>query len=252
MHSPTKSSSKYNLVCFHKCGSTIIERILSNSASFISQDRTLVKPRIFTPISLTLSDKDVAVDIDMVKRLDWLPPYSGNDKFIFVVRNPLSIAISMFYSFAYTHSPLDSGFSEKDHLEKQLSIQKIGLNKFAGRRMNGLCKNLSKVFDDNEFQNKLILPYELMISNFSQFLHLFLNHINLPSLHQSIYEKHNKSFRPIRDRTDEIIKKGLKIHKRTTDINEWKKKFSTEEIEIFENDFPMVKKYQDFLLSHNL
>ena len=251
MYSSTKSSSKYNLVCFHKCGSTVIERILSDSASFISQKRTFVKPRIFTPISLTLSDKDVAVDIDMVKRLDWLPPYSGEDKFIFVVRNPLSVAISMFYSFGYTHSAPE-GKSKEEHLKKQLLIQKIGLNKFAARRMNGLCKKLSNVFDDEIFQNKLILPYELMLSNFSEFLHLFLNHINLPSLHQSIYEKHHKSFTPIRDRTEEIIKNGLKTHKRTTDINEWKKKFSTEEIEIFETDFPIIKKYQDFLLSHNL
>lgn len=251
MHSSNKAFSKYHLVCFHKCGSTVLEQILCDSASFISQERTFVRPKVFTPISLTLSDKGVDIDIDIVKKLEWLPTYSKDDKFIFVVRNPLSVAISMFYSFGYTHS-VPKGQSEKEHLERQLSIQNLGLNKFAHDKMHVLCEKVSRVFDDKEFQNKLILPYELMIANFSQFLYLFLNHINLPSLHQCIYEAHYKSFAPIDDQTNKIIKNGLKTHKRTTDINEWKKKFSAEDIKIFQSNFPIIQKYQDFLLSHNL
>lgn len=245
------SNTKYNLICPHKCGSTILEEILLNSASSISQERNFVKPKIFTPISLTLSHKESSVNIDIVKRLTWLPPYSKDDAFIFVARNPLSIAISMFYSFGYTHSA-PNGKSEKDHIESQLLIQKLGLNKFIHSKISDLCDNLSMFFDNSEFQNKLILPYELMITNFSQFLYLFLNHINLPSLYQSIYEKHKKSFSPIQDQTDQIVRKGLKTHKRTTDIYEWKKKISIEDIKIFENNFPIIKKYQDFLTLHNL
>ena len=137
MHSSNKSFNKYNLVCFHKCGSTILENILSDSASFISQNRTFVRPKVFTPISLTLSDKGVDIDIDIVKKLEWLPTYSKDDKFIFVVRNPLSVAISMFYSFGYTHSA-PQGKSEKDHIESQLLIQNLGLNKFVHSKISGL------------------------------------------------------------------------------------------------------------------
>jgi hypothetical protein len=95
--------------------------------------------------------------------------------------------------------------------------------------------------------SKTILPYELMVSNFSKFLKELLQVLDMTSAYDKIYEKWKESFTPIKDQSDLIEAGKIKTHKRTTDIYEWKKKLSNEEQNNLISEFPFIQQYDDFL-----
>ena len=95
--------------------------------------------------------------------------------------------------------------------------------------------------------NKIILPYEFMISNFHEFLHEFLSYIGFSSLHTSIYNRWSHEFQPIQDLSQDIVEGKVKSHKRTTDIYEWQKKLPTPDINDYLTKYPFLTEYQELL-----
>ena len=230
---------KYIVYAPHKCGSTIISRILTDIFNL---------PK--GPIEETTINNDSGeAKLQLLRLMQLNKPENpidlNKDNFIFIPRNPIGITISMFYSFGYTHR-CPAGSTQEQFESKRQKIQKEGLVNYINRVTPINSKKIEK-FWNLPVTNKVILPYEFMIGNFSEFLKELLQTLDMASVYDKTYEKWKYSFAPIEDKSDLIEAGKLKSHKRTTDIYEWKKKLSNEEQSKLLSEFPFIQQYDDFL-----
>jgi len=168
------------------------------------------------------------------------------DNFIFIPRNPIGISISMYYSFGYTHNRPRHLSQEKWEMERQ-KIQKAGLTDYINQMVPRESRKIQNFWDLPTTNSKTILPYELMVSNFSKFLKELLQALDMTSAYDKTYDKWKGSFSKIEDKSGLIVTGQSKDHKRTTDIHEWKKKLSGEEQSKFLSEFPFIQQYDNFL-----
>lgn len=211
---------KYNILAPHKCGSSIINRII-NSINELK------------PGHLYFS------------RFPNEYVNCPENNFIFVIRNPLAICISAFYSFGYTHC-VPPNRTPEEHEFDQLRIQELGLSSFIEQSLSNNEEKIRNIFNLSG-NNKLILPYELMITDFASFLQKFLNYINAAELFDNLYQQWHSSFTPIDDQTELIVNNKVKIHKRTTDIYEWRKKIPSQDLARYTAEYPFILEYEKFL-----
>lgn len=231
---------KYIVYAPHKCGSTVTNTILTDIFNLperllMSQEKT-----INNDIGEAKLQFERVVNLKKPANIDFI-----KDDFIFIPRNPIGITISMYYSFGYTHRR-PQGRSEEEWKNKRQEIQDKGLH---GNIKSNLKQQVNKIENFWNFPtaNKTILPYEFMIEDFSKFLKELLQALDMNYVYDKTYEKWKESFAPIEDKSDLIEMDNLKTHKRTTDINEWKKKLSNEEQSKYLSEFPFIQQYDDFL-----
>ena len=233
---------KYVIYAPHKCGSTILNIILSDIFNL--------------PIRMQ-PGKEITVNTDYDKvKLQFerfirpnkpkSPIDFNKDNFIFIPRNPIGITISMYYSFGYTHC-CPRNCTEEEFNANRKNVQKEGLKNFVNRNTPIESKKIKRFWNFPTTNSKTILPYELMVSNFSKFLKELLQVLDINSLYDKTYEKWKGSFAQIEDRSNLIEAGKIKSHKRNTDIYEWKKKLSDEEKSKLLSRFPFIQQYDDFL-----
>lgn len=239
---------KYNFISPHKCGSTVFRgQVLARLCkdkfvkNFIKNPRT-GKEHLGNEESAFLNDKGQVVNISFAR--GFKSP-NANEKLVCVVRNPISMCISMFYSFGFTHG-MPGHWTREAWEQNQKKIQQGGLHKFVEDRLGGNAKKISDIFTLDR-KKHLVLPYELMINNFESFLRLMLNFINANHFYDEIYNSCKSRFEPIEDQSHKIEKEGLKTHKRTTDIFEWKRKIEKNALEEYFSKYEILEQYQSFL-----
>ena len=232
---------KYVVYAPHKCGSTIISKILTDIFNLperltVNQEKT---------INNDVGEAKLQFERFIRPNKPKNPVDYKKDNFIFIPRNPISITMSAYYSFGYTHRCPPHLTQEQFEL-KQQKIQKTGLHNYIE---NNIQKQSTKIenFWNLPMTSKTILPYEFMVDNFSKFLKELLQSLDMTSVYDKTYEKWKDSFAPIEDKSNLIEMGNLKTHKRTTDIHEWKKKLSGEEQSKLLSRFPFVQQYDDFL-----
>lgn len=214
------------LVSFHKCGSSILECIINS-----------INTEIDNPILFSrCSPKNISD--------------TQSYKIAYVVRNPIAICISMYYSFGYTH-PIPPHRTAEEFRAKQKLIVAGGLDKFIDDKIQSQVEKISRAFH-SQHNNKLILPYELLITDFKKFTNLLFNHFDYDELASQVYNTYAKTFTPIDDKSKDIEKGLYSKHRRTSDINEWKSKIPESKIQKFLNDYPSINQYSNFLKIFNL
>ena len=231
---------RYIIHAFHKCGSSILRRITSCT----------------TNVNIQL-DKDFIIQTDrgeaklhFSRKFDLNQKFTEEDRVVFIPRNPISICISAYYSYGYTHKK-PGRFSDAQFIRWRDKIQKAGLEGTIDNKIETQCNLIQNILDF-DCKNKTIIPYELMVTNFSDFLKNYLTAIDMSSSYQSAYSKWNSEFCPIADQSDLIESGTLKIHKRTTDIYEWKKKLDQNKLQNILEQHPVINEYLELLLAYNL
>jgi len=237
---------KYVIYAPHKCGSTVLNTILTDTFNLPTRMQMGKEITANTDYDKVKLQFERVIAFDKPKS----PIDFNKDNFIFIPRNPIGIAISMYYSFGYTHNcprHLKSAKErERFHLRRE-NIQNLGLHEFVNRNTRIESNKIKRFWDFPTTNSKTILPYELMVSNFSKFLKELLQVLDMTSAYDKIYEKRKGSFCQIKDKSDLIVDGKLKAHKRTTDIYEWKKKLSNEEQNNLISESPFIQQYDDFL-----
>jgi len=69
----------------------------------------------------------------------------------------------------------------------------------------------------------------------------------MPSRFSEIYPMFEKQFLKISDLSQSIEEGRIKVHKRTTDIHEWKTKLSEEVLNELKKNYPFVYEYDKML-----
>ena len=232
---------KYIIYAPHKCGSSILFRIIRDvfdiPSSLMSQE-----------IIIDNDSGKAKIQVERFIRIDNPEPLVdfNKDNFIFVPRNPIGITMSMYYSFGYTHNCPKHLTQEQFKLTQQ-QIRELGISGYVNKEIWAQTNKIKEFWDVPTTNKKIILPYELMIRNFSKFLKEFLQTLDVTSKYDKIYEKWKKSFEEIEDKSNLIESGKVKSHKRTTDIYEWKKKLNNEEQIKILKQFPFIQQYDDFL-----
>lgn len=231
------SDEKYIFTVPHKCGSVVSRKVLQSFST-----RVINKEK-HTEFQLASSSKKV--DCLWTRHVRFSSEQNDDNFFIFIPRHPVAICISAFYSVGYTHPcPPNQTIEEREALQK--SVRDTGLLKYVDNRIEEKC-NVIETIITHPSRNKLILPYELMISDFSTFLKTLLDFLDMQELHNDVYNQNIKHFLPVKDLSSQITSNNLKTHKRTTDIYEWKKKIPEDVIQKYLSRYPIIRKYLDIL-----
>ena len=226
---------KYIMICPHKCGSVILKKITSKLFGIdLKPDQVFEIPASSGKNQFLFSR---ALDVE-----------AGEDDHIIIIsRNPISISISMFYSFGYTHPRIEHIHGSKKEFEKmQNSITDQGLEEYVLEQVSKECLKIETLFN-LKHPHKTILPYELMVDDFATFLFKLLEGLNAADSYEDTYNYWRKEFEPIKDRSKLIEQGKLKTHKRTTDTQEWKKKLSEQNLEFILKRHPFIKEYNSFI-----
>lgn len=175
---------------------------------------------------------------------------TNEDKFIFIPRNPISICISAYYSYGYTHREMPT-LNGVEFARFRDNVRKQGLDTYISRNIKAACDKIHNMLHFN-CDNKTIIPYELMVTNFSDFLNKYMAAIDMSSSYQSILSSWSNKFIPIEDQSD-LIESGLvTTHKRTTDIYEWKQKPDPNQLQDMLERHPVINEYLELLSTYNL
>lgn len=226
--------TRYIIYAPHKCGSSILFRILCDIFNKTLKEDTKNKVETSNGFGEIILSRNYDLNTLDVQ----------NDKLICIPRNPISMAISAFYSFGYTHVQ-PPHLSTEEWQKRRSSIQTMGFENYIDKHFAQHYKKIVNIFD-LECANKIVLPYEFMISKFDAFLKDFLIAIDMQDCYSKTLERWKSSFDPIEDQSKKIISNEYKEHKRTTDIYEWKKKIPNEDLVRYIAQYPFILKYEKF------
>jgi hypothetical protein len=234
------NTTRYNIIATNKCGSTVLHKILRNILEEIPEKTVVTIGGVEYMFSRTT---------DYVDDENYINTEGVYNKFICIPRNPISMSISMFYSYAYTHGRNKNQTLEQ-YEEQRLSKQEMGLEKFVEKALGRNSRKIKRIFESKV--DKTIIPYELMVSNFELFLQQFLDSLNMLDRYEEAYARWKDDFKPIQDKSEDIVSGDYSGHRRTTDINEWKEKFDEETINRYIKIYPMIVEYEEYLKSLNI
>jgi len=231
---------KFIIYTPHKCGSIIVRKMLREIykiPGFVS-DKEFVGESDTSPVKL-LHTRHVQLES---------PPGNidiNKDTIIFIPRNPAGLAISMYYSFGYSHR-CPPTHDKKRFENYQRKIQKMGLENYVLKNIKWITRNI-RLGMETPVHDRTVLPYELMVENFEQFLTKLLYALDMSSRFSEIYPMFEKQFLKISDLSQSIEEGRIKVHKRTTDIHEWKTKLSEEVLNELKKNYPFVYEYDKML-----
>lgn len=265
---------KSHIIIPHKCGSTIICKITRE----ICQEHKVQFEDL--DHSVTFAQKKPELHISFTRKVCNSPlsefkwDEKNTDKYLFVIRHPISRLISAYYSFGWTHATQAAWIkdAEKRKLtEKKMSklrnrIQNLTLEEYIE---GALCRNSKELEHQSssrilEFirqcttlpnpDNTLILPYELFIARPINFFNQAFRFLDLPRGGQYVANKYKSEITPVNDSTEKIKKQGFKTHRRSSDIHEWKSKINIEDLlsKTTEENRLLIESYSKFLQQYNV
>lgn len=178
-------------------------------------------------------------------------------KYIGIIRHPFNQLLSRYYSFGWTHN-----LTNKDHRaqKERKAIQKLSPEEFLLAFLSedvstGAFRELAP--EELKNWNRDVLKesspyvpftYEMMISNFKSFCKKLGEELAMESQLQFMYKEFKHVFaKEIKDKSEDIVKKGLKTHRRTTDIFEYKKKFEKRTLDKLYDLCPEARDIEDLI-----
>ena len=168
----------------------------------------------------------------------------NKDKYLFVIRHPISRLISAYYSFGWTHGIkarwIKDAEERKEQSEKMLAMRKkiqsltleeyimkcLQEGKSLQKYQNKISKFIGQCVTLQEPDNTLVLPYEFFISQPVNFFNEVYRFLELQVSGEYILEQHKDQLTPVIDSTEKIEQEGFKTHRRSSDIHEWKNKIN--------------------------
>lgn len=256
---------KYNIIIPHKCGSTITHKMLIAATqlvgnSYINTDRPAQQWNVQNLEHQILFGR--IPQAGMLDNYDWSDV--NTDRYLFVIRHPLSRLISEYYSFGWTHN-IDARHIKDDNSRRveraensklREKIQSTSLEDYIIEKL-GSCtidKFIARCLDRGESYCTLILPYELLIVRSDEYVNKCFEFVGLGEASEAILSEFKEQFVPVEDRTASIVNDGLKTHRRTSDIHEWREKLDLQYIHDKTNSMHVdyLDNYKQFLTKHDI
>ena len=146
---------------------------------------------------------------------------------IIVLRNPVNRMISMYYSYGWTH-PTDK-YDDKSWESRKI-IRKLSLSEYVvSTKLQWQKQWYEKILSAD---GAYFVKYEDIMDNPKEYISLVLDKIGRLELLDKVYNNFKNEFVfHGKDRSDDIINKGLITHVRNLDHKEYLNKFN--ECEIF-------------------
>jgi len=174
--------------------------------------------------------------------------------YIFILRNPLDILVSEYFSFGWTH-PIKGTDEEKENLTKlREDIQKMSLDdyclKYADKLYNKF-KSLLRLNLSKEGDNYHVITYEELVTNFKAWAYKIFEIVEVPEdRREFIYLKYKPEFEYIKEITpDQIFSGESKKHKRRILPGDHKDKLKNLTIIKLNHQFKKVLEFHESILN---
>lgn len=154
---------------------------------------------------------------------------------VFLIRDPRDILISMYYSFGFSHKASPNPDFERYLKNARKLIQETSLDEFVLYRAESTRKRFELLYKfSQECKRYVILRYEDLLENYSDFLRDFNKYVSIPP------ERQQELFLASRPRVDE----DLSAHKRSGKSGQYLEKLKPETIrELNQKLKPVLEKF---------
>ncbi len=200
---------KYAVYALHKSGSMFLYEYFKFVSSLTKHDfysKNLAEPN---------ADKFVEAKSGILSPHRSFPKELTKDTFsIFLVRDPLDILVSQFYSFGYMHK-----LESEEQQKKADEIKEMGIDAFCLAEADDLLRryyNITEIAAKAKKRQYLIIGYHDMVLNYQIWSDKILKHFDLTDAQKDlVYEEFYRQFEEIEELVPEDIIKGKKKrHKR--------------------------------------
>lgn len=167
-------------------------------------------------------------------------PEKLNDSlsYIFLLRNPLDILISEYYSFGWMHHLPPEGYKILNQ-KKRNHIRKLTIDEYCIEYADNLYDRYKGILNHKNSDQVIITLYSEMVTNFKVWLDKAIIPFNLDDDQvKNLYDKFNGEFNQINElKPNDIINNNKKRHKRKMIPGDHKEKLKEETIELLKEKF---------------
>ena len=162
---------------------------------------------------------------------------------IFVVRNPLDILVSQYFSHGWIHPVPPTGDAiangkREQFIERRKKIQSMTIDEYAEEFKEELYKRYLPITRYADQKNVLIVRYEDMVLNFREWCNAILLPFGMTSDKiEQIYQQFKLEFNEVKELTPTEIKSGMKRHKRKMTPGDHVQKMSSKSIQTLNEYF---------------
>lgn len=185
---------------------------------------------------------------------------------IFILRHPISSIISAYYSYGWTHPtdvpPEITDTSKRKDIENYLKklrneVKELSLNEYVEEFINSPEKSwanqdwvtaYNRILCDSELKNNYnfaFIPYEIFLINYRKVSDIISKLLDLETLYT--YNNFKHFFKKQKDLSSDIVEDGLIVHKRNTNIYEYREKISEDIIRKFQKAFPITNVFEEYV-----
>jgi len=171
--------------------------------------------------------------------------------YIFVIRNPLDILVSEYFSFGWTHTIKGNDDERYTMTTLRDEIQQLSIDAYCLKYADTLYKKLIPLLGLNlnkESDNYYVVTYEELVTDFEKWSTKMFELVDVPEDKQNlIYSKYVQEFENIQETTPEQIMSGESIpHKRKVLPGDHLVKLKSLTVATLNN------KFKDFIEFHGL
>ncbi len=230
-------SDRFIFHALHKSGSMFLYHYARSLASYIGADLFSANLPVPNEISFLedLSMKGILAPYRKFKT-------NRNDvaKRIFILRDPLDILVSQFYSFAYMHVSDKNGLIAGRPREE---FQQMGIDKYCLSEAVHLLARYSPIFAVHSSEDLLLTCYRTMVLDFRTWNDDVLTFLKVKEdVKEHLYRQFFLEFEDVEELTPkEIIEGNKKRHKRKMYPGDYKEKLKPETIDILAGQFAKVR-----------
>ena len=162
--------------------------------------------------------------------------------YIILLRNPLDILISEYYSWGWMHYLPKKGFKILNQ-QKRNHIRKLSINEYCKLYSDDLLKRYQPILEiDKNSNNLCIVKYCDMVLDYKNWLNNVVIYFDLSKLEiDKLYNKFKNEFSNIKELTpNQIINQGIRRHKRKMYPGDYKNKLTVDTIEKLEIKFKTI------------
>jgi len=224
----------------HKSGSMFLHKFFKTLASLGGLN--------FFSINEIPPTEAFANDCDsdfIVAPIRWYPDALDPKRlYVFVVRNPLDVLVSQYYSHGWMHSlPYDNPSAMDSFKQRRKSIQKLTIDEYTLKYSTELLQRYANLLNYWDQNNVLVALYSEMVCDFKSWCHRICKGLVLDETQEkTMYDMYHHEFASIMELTPNEIFRGQRRHVRKMLPDDHLEKLSATTIKCLNMKFDAVLK----------
>lgn len=237
---------KIHVHALHKSGSMFLYPFFKTVADLLKFQFYSINDTPKTEhLAFERNDDNDFVKSYIVSPLRWYPDQIETDiNYIFVIRNPLDVLVSQYYSHGWIHPlPRDVPSAMDKFVDRRNDIQKLTVDEYVVKYSDELLQRYVNILSYWDCENVLVTGYSEMVCNFESWCNRVAHYCGCDKKQtKKLVALYSSEFNEVDELTPDQIKNGEKRHKRKMLPGDHLDKLSPDVIKVLNKKFDAVLK----------